>query len=100
MVEQLRPFGSLYACRMAARNLVPADQLETMMRLGEIICPTLIIWGSEDRIIAPGAARRFQQALPDATLQMFAECGHSPQLEDPANVARALQNWYDEPLGS
>ena len=96
MVEQLRPPGSLFACRMAARNLLPPNQLETMARVGEIVCPVLIAWGRRDRIVPLEAAGRFQRGLPHSTLQMFEECGHSPHMEEPAEVARAIRIWYDD----
>jgi pimeloyl-ACP methyl ester carboxylesterase len=50
-------------------------------RLAEIRCPTLIVWGAEDRMFDVRYAREAQQAIPGAQLVIIPHCGHFPQIE-------------------
>ncbi len=64
-------------------------------RLGEIRCPTLLVWGTEDRITPRSAAIRFLEGIPFATLRLVPECGHAPMLEHPQAFTRALEEFLD-----
>ena len=41
-------------------------------RLGEIRCPTLLVWGTEDRVTPQDVAIRFLDGIPSATLRLAA----------------------------
>jgi pimeloyl-ACP methyl ester carboxylesterase len=71
-------------------------------RLREILCPTLLVWGTEDRITPRSAAIRFLEGIPSATLRLVPECGHAPMLEQPEAFARALGEFLEtlEPVPS
>jgi pimeloyl-ACP methyl ester carboxylesterase len=45
------------------------------VRLPELRCPTLIVWGDKDRVVDPSCATIAQQELPNAQLVMFPDCG-------------------------
>ena len=51
--------------------------------LAKVSTPTLIVWGKQDAIIPVGCGELYQQALPNAKLQVIDRCGHSPQIEKP-----------------
>jgi len=59
-------------------------------KLPQITCPTLIIWGQQDRILGTKDATRFQQAIPHSQLVWIADCGHVPHLERPEATASAI----------
>jgi 4,5:9,10-diseco-3-hydroxy-5,9,17-trioxoandrosta-1(10),2-diene-4-oate hydrolase len=65
-------------------------------RLGEILAPTLVIWGEGDRIIPPVYADAFVAAIPDARLAMIARAGHVPMLERPGAVNEAIARFLAE----
>lgn len=65
-------------------------------RLPEINVPTLILWGSKDRLIPPRWGREFEQAIPGSRLVVFPGLGHVPQEEDPAATLAALRNWLPQ----
>jgi pimeloyl-ACP methyl ester carboxylesterase len=69
------------------------DTLED--RLGEIRCPTLLVWGMEDRITSRSVAIRFLEGLPSATLRLVPDCGHAPMLERPEAFARAVTEFLE-----
>lgn len=52
-------------------------------RLGEIDCPTLIVWGTEDRLVPVRDADVFEQMIPGARKVVWDGIGHVPQLEVP-----------------
>jgi pimeloyl-ACP methyl ester carboxylesterase len=64
-------------------------------RLGEIRCPTLLVWGTDDRITPRSVAIRFLDGLPSATLRLLPYCGHAPMLEHPEAFARAVEEFLD-----
>ncbi len=50
-------------------------------RLAAIRCPTLIVWGAEDRLFPARYAKDAQAAIPGAQLVIIPRCGHFPQIE-------------------
>jgi pimeloyl-ACP methyl ester carboxylesterase len=50
-------------------------------RLRELTCPTLIVWGAQDRIFAPASALEARRRIPGARLVYIPHCGHFPQVE-------------------
>ena len=85
--------GTASAYRWAARNVVPPDLGTFRGRYREITCPTLIIWGREDRIIPPLSALLFETDIQGSKLHVFDECGHAPHLEYPEETAIAIRDW-------
>ncbi len=53
-------------------------------RLGDIACPTLIVWGADDRIVPVADADAFERRVPDARKVVWEDTGHVPMLERPA----------------
>ncbi len=49
--------------------------------LAQINVPALIVWGKQDAIVPVNCGERYQQVLPEATLTVIDQCGHSPQVE-------------------
>ena len=45
--------------------------------------PTLIVWGERDAVLPVEHGYAAQEAMPSSTLELFAEAGHIPQLDDP-----------------
>jgi pimeloyl-ACP methyl ester carboxylesterase len=55
--------------------------------LHRIDVPTLILRGSEDRVVLQQAHEAFRGLIPDAELKLISNAGHHPHLEQPADVA-------------
>jgi pimeloyl-ACP methyl ester carboxylesterase len=49
--------------------------------------PTLILWGENDPLIEPAAAKKFAAAIPGAKLITYPNTGHLPQIEIPQRSA-------------
>jgi pimeloyl-ACP methyl ester carboxylesterase len=61
--------------------------------LGKVRVPTLIVWGAEDQIIPVECGQLYQRAIPGATLQRIAQCGHWPQFERPQELAQLVREF-------
>ncbi len=59
--------------------------------LHRIDCPTLLLWGTEDRIVTPAYGEGWVQAISGARLETIPQAGHFPHWEQPeAFVERLL----------
>ncbi len=65
-------------------------------RLGEIVCPTLIVWGDHDRVITVRDADLFAELIPGARKVVFKDTGHVAMLERPAEFNALLQEFLSE----
>jgi pimeloyl-ACP methyl ester carboxylesterase len=61
--------------------------------LAAIACPTLVVVGDGDELIAPENSVEIADGIPGARLVTVAECGHLSTLERPAQVTAALTEW-------
>ena len=59
----------------------------TATLLSTIKVPTLILWGENDPLIEPNAAKKFAAAIRASELIMYPRVGHLPQLEIPQRSA-------------
>jgi pimeloyl-ACP methyl ester carboxylesterase len=57
--------------------------MRTLESLGEIRVPTLIVQGRHDRSRTPEHGALMCEHLPDASLVVLENSGHTPQLEEP-----------------
>ncbi len=62
-------------------------------RFPEIACPTLIVWGAEDRLIGLRDADVFEELIPDSRKVVFADTGHMSMLERPAAFNALLRDY-------
>jgi len=77
---------------LTRRPLGP-DDAATVQRLGLIAVPTLIMFGDQDRIIAPIDGQRFKDAIPGSTLIIYRGLGHVPMEQNPDLTAADLSTW-------
>jgi pimeloyl-ACP methyl ester carboxylesterase len=55
--------------------------------LQRITCPTLVLWGREDRLVPLAHGEYYAQHLPHARLEVIPQCGHMLPFEKPAEFA-------------
>jgi pimeloyl-ACP methyl ester carboxylesterase len=77
----------------ATRGLV-ASQLLSRRRvwdaLPRITAPTLVVWGGQDRLVAPDLAPVVAGRIPQSRLLELPDVGHVPMMEVPDVTARAF----------
>jgi 4,5:9,10-diseco-3-hydroxy-5,9,17-trioxoandrosta-1(10),2-diene-4-oate hydrolase len=65
-------------------------------RLREISCPTLIVWGTDDKLVPVRDAAEFARLIPDARKVVWAQTGHVPMLERPAAFNAVVEEFARE----
>ena len=65
-------------------------------RLGEIACPTLIVWGRNDRVVAVSSAELYHRLIERSRVEVFEDTGHVPMVERPARFNALLEAFLAE----
>jgi 4,5:9,10-diseco-3-hydroxy-5,9,17-trioxoandrosta-1(10),2-diene-4-oate hydrolase len=60
------------------------------MELDRVTCPTLMLWGAEDRVIRPATAAINVPAIAGATVRWMTGAGHTPFIDRPGSFARQV----------
>jgi pimeloyl-ACP methyl ester carboxylesterase len=88
-----------------ARGLAPPGFVEGMAanqdydyreRLGEVACPTLIVWGERDKVVTVKDAAEYERLIPNARKVIFADTGHMTMIERPDAFNALLQEFLEE----
>jgi len=58
--------------------------------------PTLLVWGTEDRVVPSGHALRAHRAMPGSRLVLFEGAGHFPHRSDPERFLEILREFLAE----
>jgi pimeloyl-ACP methyl ester carboxylesterase len=85
--------GVRMAILQTARQCIPCDADELVAKFKNILVPTLIIWGKQDKIIPRKVGELLNQALPNSFLEILEECGHVPQEEQPQQTIARISEF-------
>lgn len=66
-------------------------------RLPEIVCPTLIVWGAQDRLISVRDADVFAELIPNSRKVIYEDTGHMAMIERPRAFNALLRDFLEEP---
>ena len=81
----------------AARLLWPLGDTRLATRLGRIACPTLLIWGGDDRVMPRSYAARIADAISGpARVEIVPGAGHMAEFDRPDAVAGAIAAFLAE----
>lgn len=61
--------------------------------LGGVTAQALVVWGDDDRIVPRSAADAYVRALPQARLEVVADCGHFVEMEQPDALAKLISSF-------
>jgi pimeloyl-ACP methyl ester carboxylesterase len=64
--------------------------------LGQIRCPTLIVWGRQDMLVPVRDAAEFERLIPETRQIVMEDTGHVPMLERPDAFNRCLLDFLSE----
>jgi pimeloyl-ACP methyl ester carboxylesterase len=87
MAETLGPDQFQRHLRVMQRR---SDQQKTLRK---VHVPTMIIAGASDTLVPRRRAEFLAAMMPQGCLEIIAEAGHLPQLEQPETVTRVLQTF-------
>jgi pimeloyl-ACP methyl ester carboxylesterase len=91
-----------------SRNCTVVDDVFATIRSGtallrdldRISCPTLVVWGSKDRILPMDRhAARFREEIPGVQFRVLPGLGHTPMWDDAGLVAEIIADWATRSSG-
>ncbi|QID18013.1 alpha/beta fold hydrolase [Nitrogeniibacter mangrovi] len=97
--EVTRTLGAALTPIQAHNQAALADALgvlcDTDLRdtLGRITCPVRILHGAGDALMPAAAAEAMAEALPEARLSIFDDCGHAPFIGRPRDCAVLIDSF-------
>ena len=83
----------------ALRNIYldePEGERGFWNRLSFMQTPSLFIYGKRDTLITHRFGHKIRRHLPKATVKVWSDCGHVPQIEFPERTSRAIRKFFDE----
>lgn len=81
--------GTQRAILKLYRSIERGDLQRAGARLGEIDCPALVVWGSQDPYVAPAFAGAYADAVGGPTeIALFDRAGHWPWYDRPEVIER------------
>jgi pimeloyl-ACP methyl ester carboxylesterase len=95
--KYVRPFATIEGRAALVRHIRALDARETSAlapRLGEIACPTSVVWGAHDPFLPTALGRRLAGAIPGATLDVVPGARHFLPEDAPRPVADALTTLF------
>jgi len=75
-----------------------ASRTSRLQDLPQLSHPTLLLWGANDRVVAPANGELMQRLMPHAELVLLPLCGHLPTLEYPVESTAAARRWIARAL--
>lgn len=82
-----------WAMGATGKFLWPIPDRGLKKRIHRVQAPTLLIWGTEDRIVPPVYAAEFARRIAGARVETVDQAGHAPHLEHPETVARLVRDF-------
>lgn len=80
--------------QLVAQNRAVMAREDLRPQLGAIACPLLVMGGDSDGLTPPDCTREIAAAVPQARLEILADCGHMLTWERPDAVTAALVDWW------
>lgn len=98
MVRQRQPYGpdALVRSTQGIARAFLARGPDTLWRkASRVKAPTLVLYGSEDRLVRAASARRAAATFTDGRVVVLPKTGHVAQIERPTVVARLVRKQLD-----
>jgi pimeloyl-ACP methyl ester carboxylesterase len=91
--QMARRAGPAMFLRQNASLLGRPDRRADLTR---IACPTLLVWGREDRFVAVQHGAEMGALIPGARSVVLDDCGHRPTLEQPDATIALAREWLGQ----
>jgi pimeloyl-ACP methyl ester carboxylesterase len=78
---------------MARQSDALAHRPNLLPDLGNLKCPSLLLWGEQDQFVSAVDGRKLAAAMPGSRFVELPDCGHFPSLEYPGETATAIKDW-------
>ena len=91
----LQSEGAIRSLMETARQIVPPNLEQLVLRYPELTVPALLLWGKGDSVVPLAVGQQLVQALPDAHLHVLNACGHMPAEELPEESFAVLSSFLE-----
>jgi pimeloyl-ACP methyl ester carboxylesterase len=81
--------------RLTMRVMGPARDEELERQMRELSVPTLVLFGTEDRLLSPDLGHIYMEILPNCNLVFVYDAGHEIGAERPEAYAEAVIDFLD-----
>lgn len=88
-ILRMSPTGIIAAARALA------NREDSILGLGQIDCPALVVAGAEDCLTPVECMREIAEAIPGSQFQVISGAGHIPPAEQPELFAATLRQFLD-----
>ena len=61
--------------------------------LGGVKCPSLVVWGEQDKVVPMGTADQYVAALRNARREIIRNSGHAVEMEQPSELAHLVSSF-------
>jgi 2-hydroxy-6-oxonona-2,4-dienedioate hydrolase len=78
--------------RFISTVLATRDAAKLKGRLSNLIAPTLLVWGEQDRMIPLQYSKEYDE-IPKSELVVIRNCGHLPHIEKPIEFSKIIQDF-------
>lgn len=82
-----------WALACTGKFIWPIPDKGLTKRIHRIVSPTLIVWGSEDKLVPPAYAHEFGSRIAGSRIEMVEQAAHLPQLEQLQRVSGLMQDF-------
>ncbi len=76
-------------------NLWAAARFDVRTRLGEIVCPTLVVAGDEDSTVPLASKRLLVERIPYSRLEIITHSGHATPVDQPEAFNQVVLQFLD-----
>lgn len=91
-IKRINLPNAKYAFKSTLENSTRAQiDLKKLKLMDDI--PTLIIWGTEDKVIPLEHLEIFKECIPDSHVEIIHDAGHAPFTEKPRQVYEIINNF-------
>ena len=78
----------------AAIALASSGRFPDSSMIATVKCPTLILWGKQDKIVPLDHAYRFKRDIKNSEMVLFDNCGHCAMIEMADETAAAIKQFF------
>jgi len=94
--QQLHDSRARSALVYTARLVIPDNLDDYTSQYVNITLPALLIWGDRDVVVPIDTGKRLSRDLPGARLEIFQDCGHVPQEEEPEKTLSLISRFLQD----
>jgi 4,5:9,10-diseco-3-hydroxy-5,9,17-trioxoandrosta-1(10),2-diene-4-oate hydrolase len=95
-IAQLPGFTEAMMVALRAQVDMGGQREVLVDQLPHLEMPTLIIWGSRDRVFPYTQGQKAASHLRQGVLELLPDCGHLPQVEQPERFVSTLAEFLSD----